>query len=171
MLPVDINRLYTLEAKLAYADMRNSLGSVDDETGRRVVVRGERELLGRRRRCPRFTARTIAAGRSQQATRRSGFAVRRDFRRAAVDEPFANFFFGGFGNNYVDHGNEKRYREYYSFPGADLNAIPGRNFVKSTVEWNLPPMRSAACRHAGLLRHVAAAGVLRRRACHEPRRA
>ena len=27
-------------------------------------------------------------------------------------EPFANFFFGGFGNNYVDHQDPKRYREY-----------------------------------------------------------
>ena len=38
-------------------------------------------------------------------------------RRAIAHEPFANFFFGGFGNNYVDHGDEKRYREYYSLPG------------------------------------------------------
>ena len=27
------------------------------------------------------------------------------------DEPFANFYFGGFGNNWVDHREEKRYRE------------------------------------------------------------
>ena len=55
--------------------------------------------------------------------------------------PFANFFFGGFGNNYVDVRNEKRYREYYALPGADLNEIDGRNFAKATVEWNLPPWR------------------------------
>ena len=29
----------------------------------------------------------------------------------------------------------------YSFPGAELNEIGGRNFVKSTIEWNLPPWR------------------------------
>ena len=55
--------------------------------------------------------------------------------------PFANFYFGAFGNNYVDHGEEHRYREYYAFPGVDLNQIAGRNFAKSTVEWNLPPWR------------------------------
>ena len=55
--------------------------------------------------------------------------------------PFANFFFGGFGNNYVDHGDEKRYRHFESFPGAELNEIGGRNFVKATLEWNLPPWR------------------------------
>ena len=47
------------------------------------------------------------------------------------DDPFANFYFGGFGNNYVDHRDEKRYREYYAFPGVELNEIGGRNFVKS----------------------------------------
>ena len=44
-------------------------------------------------------------------------------------DPFANFFFGGFGNNYVDRGDEKRYRDTYSLPGAELNEIGGRNFV------------------------------------------
>ncbi len=34
------------------------------------------------------------------------------------DEPFANFYFGGFGNNWVDHLTVRRYREYYSFPGS-----------------------------------------------------
>src|SRR5205823_7736341 len=61
-------------------------------------------------------------------------------------DPFANFFFGAFGNNYVDRGDEKRYRQYFSFPGAGLNEIAGRNFLKSTAEWNLPPLRF---RHAG----------------------
>jgi hypothetical protein len=56
------------------------------------------------------------------------------------EEPFANFYFGGFGNNYVDHQTEQRYREYYSLPGAELNEIGGRNFTKSMVEWNLPPL-------------------------------
>ena len=70
------------------------------------------------------------AARCRPPTRRSGFAVRPASRRSDRDEPFANFFFGGFGNNYVDHGDEKRYREYYSFPGADLNEIGGRNFVQ-----------------------------------------
>jgi hypothetical protein len=46
----------------------------------------------------------------------------------------------------VDAGNEKRYREFSSFPGAAIDEIAGRNFVKALVEWNLPPLR---LRHAG----------------------
>ena len=55
--------------------------------------------------------------------------------------PYANFFFGGFGNNYVDYHDEKRYREYWSLPGAPLNGVAGRTFLKGTAEWNLPPVR------------------------------
>ncbi len=57
------------------------------------------------------------------------------------EDPFANFYFGGFGNNYIDHQDEKRYREYYSFPGVELNQIGGTNFGKLMLEWNLPPVR------------------------------
>jgi hypothetical protein len=57
------------------------------------------------------------------------------------EEPYANFYFGGFGNNWVDHLSEKRYRAQYSFPGVELNEVAGRNYVKSMLEWNLPPLR------------------------------
>lgn len=54
---------------------------------------------------------------------------------------FVKFFFGGFGNNWIDCLEEKRFREHYSFPGADLNAIGGKNYAKGTLEWTLPPLR------------------------------
>jgi hypothetical protein len=54
--------------------------------------------------------------------------------------PFANFYFGGFGNNWVDHQEARRYREYYSFPGVELNQIGGQNFGKLLAEWVLPPV-------------------------------
>ncbi len=57
------------------------------------------------------------------------------------NDPFGNFYFGGFGNNYIDAATEKRYREYYSFPGTELNAIGGTNYGKLMLEWNLPPLR------------------------------
>ncbi len=57
----------------------------------------------------------------------------------ARTDPYANFYFGGFGNNYVDRRNVKRYREYDSFPGFEINEISGRSFARSMLEWNLPP--------------------------------
>jgi hypothetical protein len=57
------------------------------------------------------------------------------------DEPFANVFFGGFGNNVVDRHDPKRYREVTAFPGVELNAIAGSSFAKALVEAQLPPWR------------------------------
>ena len=57
------------------------------------------------------------------------------------DDTFANFFFGGFQNNYVDHLNPKRYRNYDTFPGVDISSIGGTDFGKAMVELTLPPWR------------------------------
>jgi len=56
-------------------------------------------------------------------------------------DSFANFYFGGFGNNYVDHRIVQRYREYYAFAGKDIASIDGTNFGKLMLEWTLPPAR------------------------------
>ena len=140
---VDVRRLAAANVALGFSDVRNSLGSVDDETGMTWTLGGDAQYVNRTF-IPRFRAdfaRGVAlpAGHSSIWFRQSaGFSPR---TRAL---PFANFYFGGFGNNYVDTGNEKRYRESYAFPGIDLNEIGGRNFVKSMVELNLPPVRFAA---------------------------
>jgi hypothetical protein len=57
------------------------------------------------------------------------------------DNELSSFYFGGFGNNWVDHGDEKRYRSWWSFPGEEINAVAGRSFAKVMAEWNLPPLR------------------------------
>ena len=54
---------------------------------------------------------------------------------------FSNYYFGGFGNNWIDHKNSQRYREFYSFPGTKLNSIEAQNYVKLLFEWDLPPIR------------------------------
>jgi hypothetical protein len=56
-------------------------------------------------------------------------------------EPLNNFYFGGFGNNWIDHQSVDRYREYYAFPGIELNELAGTNYVKLLLEWELPPVR------------------------------
>ncbi len=61
-----------------------------------------------------------------------------------------NYYFGGFGNNYVDDGEIKRYRKFYSMPGFEIDAISARDFVKSVAEWNLPPIRFESVGSPGL---------------------
>jgi len=139
-VPVDVSRLYAVNAALTLADVRNSLGHVDDETGTKASVAFEGQAPD-----GRFVAKLLGT-----FDRGVGLPLRHSslWLRTAAGmspssraNPFANFFFGGFGNNYVDVRDEKRYRAYYALPGADLNEIDGRNFTKATVEWTLPPWR------------------------------
>jgi hypothetical protein len=57
------------------------------------------------------------------------------------NEPFANFFFGGFGNNWVDHRAARQFRDVESFPGIDINAVGGATYGRVQGEWTLPPLR------------------------------
>lgn len=53
----------------------------------------------------------------------------------------ANWYFGAFGNNYVDDREVRRYRKFFSFPGFDIDELSSQNFAKTVLEWNLPPIR------------------------------
>ncbi len=139
-VPVRVDRLYSFGGDLTYADARASLGNVDDEKGVRWSLVSQNDIVDSKL----FTKAHATYDRGMALPiAHSSVWIRSaaGFSPQSPDEPFANFFFGGFGNNYVDHQAEKRYREYYALPGAALNEIGGRNFVKSTVEWNLPPLR------------------------------
>jgi hypothetical protein len=138
-VPVSVDSLLSASAELNYSDLRSSLGSVDDEKGQRWTTR----LIADRANGTLAT-RAYATYDVGVATPMNHSSV---WMRSAAGyspqqpgNPFANFYFGAFGNNYVDYRDEKRYRDYYAFPGLPLNAIGGRNFVKSTIEWNLPPV-------------------------------
>ena len=137
---VDVDRLLTFQAALSYTDVRNSLGYVDDETGRKwsLVAQAQR-VEGAP--VPRFFGsydRGFALPIGHSSLWFRGAA---GFSPSSRDDPFANFYFGGFGNNYVDHADEKRYRRVLQLSGFELNEVPGRNFLRGTIEWNLPPWR------------------------------
>jgi hypothetical protein len=132
------SRLVTTEAGLYYADVRKSRGAVDDEKGLLANVVGLVNYADDRAR-PQLRAGLdigipLPMGHSSLWLRNvAGVAD------GARDDPYASFFFGGFGNNYVDAHTEKRYREYYAFPGFGINEINGRSFGRTMLEANLPP--------------------------------
>ena len=136
----DIDSLVQGLVSLSYSNQRASLGAVDYEKGLTAVAFvGATQVDGDL--IPGFVG-TIDYGIPLPAPHTSVWL--RSSVGANVgdlDDPFANFYFGGFGNNWVDHGDAKRYRAFFSFPGVELNEIPGRNFVKSMLEFNLPPVR------------------------------
>ncbi len=122
-----------------YTDVRRSLGAVDDEKGLAwaLVLRGHRvndETPAQLRGNFDYGIALPIAHSSVWLRSAAGIGT------GSRDNPVANFYFGGFGNNYVDSGNVKRYREYYSMPGFEIDEISALNFARQMVEWNLPPI-------------------------------
>ncbi|HUR33155.1 MAG TPA: hypothetical protein VM032_05125 [Vicinamibacterales bacterium] len=148
-IAVDVTRLATLTGDLTYANVRSSLGSVDDEAGVRwsMIARGDRVNGATFTRLHATSDLGIPLPIPHSSLWLRGSAGLSPQDR---NEPFANFYFGGFGNNHVDYRDPKRYREYVSFPGTGINDIGGRNFLKGTAEWNLPPLRFSRAGSPGI---------------------
>lgn len=139
-VPTDFDSELATRARLSYSDLRQSLGAVDDEKGLKwdAVFAGDR-VKGKS--FPKLLSDldlgfALPLKHSSIWLRSSG-----GYSSGDREEPFANFYFGAFGNNWVDHREEKRYRDWYSFPGVEINEIGGPNYLKSMLEWNLPPLR------------------------------
>jgi hypothetical protein len=132
------DKFLTVDARLNYSFVRRTLGGVEPEQGVKWQLLAQNHYVNRKV-FPRVFAnfdygKLLPIDHSSLWLRSSlgcSFGDR--------DEPFANFYFGGFGNNWIDYQEAQRYREYYSFPGVELNAIGGRNYGKMMLEWTLPP--------------------------------
>jgi hypothetical protein len=135
--PVD--RLVTVEVGLHYSLLRRSLGAVDDEKGL------DWELVLDANGVHSDVIPSIRAG------LRLGFPLPLPhsslwFASAAGlsggdrGDPFATFYFGGFGNNYVDSRSIQRYREHFSFPGFSIDEVGGHSFARQMVEAKFPPL-------------------------------
>ncbi|HKX06029.1 MAG TPA: hypothetical protein VJX71_26290, partial [Methylomirabilota bacterium] len=137
--PVD--RLLSFSADLAYRSLRRSLGAVEDELGTsaRAAVYGH------------YVRGTLFPLLQLEASH--GFLLPLNhsslwFRTSAGSalagnrgDPFARFFFGGFGNNWVDYRSIRQFREIESFAGLGINDVGGASYAKAQVEWVLPPLR------------------------------
>ncbi len=132
-------RLLTAEAGLRYTDVRRSLGAVDDEKGLAWSII--------------YTGNETLGATSPQLRGNIDYGIALPFPNSSVwlrtaggiadgahNPTLANFYFGAFGNNYVDDKSIKRYREYYSLPGFGIDEVSGLHFVKELVELNPPPV-------------------------------
>ena len=134
------SKFLTGKISLTYSRLERSLGAVDDEKG----IHWQLASLGNyvnQSFYPRVYG-TLDYG-FLTPLRNSPVWIRSSLGKSFGDraQPFTDFYFGGFGNNYVDHLATSRYREYFSFPGVNLDQIGATDFAKSMVEWNLPPLR------------------------------
>ena len=134
------DRLTEAEFGLVYRHPRGSIGKVDDETGYLwSLLTHAYEAEGKV--TPSVFGQLDVGW--QLPVRHSSVWLRTGAGVASGDrdDPLANAYFGGFGNNYVDNGEVKRYRELLSMPGYEIDALNGRSFVKGMLELNLPPIR------------------------------
>jgi hypothetical protein len=126
-------------AGLSYSNMQKSLGAIEDESGVQWDVNGQVNAT-----FPELFPQVwgeYARG-FLLPLRNSSLWIRSSAGGAfgAASDPFANFYFGAFGNNWVDKGNISRYREYYSFPGVAIDQIGANSFAKGMAEWDLTPL-------------------------------
>ncbi|MCC6377963.1 MAG: hypothetical protein IT519_04015 [Burkholderiales bacterium] len=133
------DQLTTVEGGLFYSDVRRSIGAVDDEQGYAwsavaIVNRTGGETLWQLR--GNFDYGWALPLPNSSIWLRTAGGIATDNR----DNPVAPFYFGGFGNNYVDNGAVKRYRQFDSYPGFEINELSGLTFVRPLLEWNLPPV-------------------------------
>jgi hypothetical protein len=134
------DRSLALSTALSYQDLGATLGATDYEKGVKSSLVADDNLVNSKH-FPRVYA-NLDYG-LVLPIEHTSIWLRASAGHAFGDreDPFANFYFGGFGNNWVDHLDIRRYREYYSFPGAELNAVEGRNYGKLLLECLLPPIR------------------------------
>lgn len=133
------SRLMTGKLALHYTDVKRSIGAVDDEKGLNWDLeldanRVSGQIIPQLRGDLDWGLALPLANSSVWLRSAAGTAS------GNRDNPVANYYFGGFGNNYIDDGNVKRYHEYYSLPGFGINQISALSFVREMVEWNLPPI-------------------------------
>jgi hypothetical protein len=139
-IAASFDQLLAANMSLNYKNLRKSLGAIEDEKGPAWNVNFDGNYVNRKL----FPLLHASFDRGFLLSRHhSSLWLRSSAGYAFGDrhEPFANFYFGGFGNNWIDYQEAQRYREYYSFPGAKLNAIGGTNYGKLMLEWTLPPLR------------------------------
>ncbi len=155
--------LATLRLAAHYENIDKSLGAVDNEQGYQLngVLRADYshgETFPKGRIGADFGVALPWQHSSLWLYSSAGYGV--GDKNDALDY----FYFGAFGNNYVDDGEVKRYRDFDSFPGFAIDEISARSFLKSMAEWNLPPIRfsdvGSPAFYLSSLRPAAFAGVL-----------
>jgi hypothetical protein len=143
-------------AELRYKNLRSSIGASDAELGHQWwlgasvnTVRFARPSGSTWTRFP-FVDGGLDVGHPIPGFRNSSVWLRTAAGLSSGDSnsPFANFYFGGFGNNGLDVGEPRRYRDPQQFPGAGIDGIAGTNYARAMLDWNLPALRF---RRAGTL--------------------
>jgi hypothetical protein len=121
--------------------LRKTLGGIDDETGFSWDI-SHTTYLAKGDFYPSFVS-SQSVGFLVPFFRNTSFWIRNSIGQSLGDRAssLSHFYFGGFGNNYVDWQPSEQYRNALSFPGARIDEIPAYNYVKTMGELCLFPIR------------------------------
>lgn len=143
-IPTDVDELYRASARLTYESSRKSIGGLEPEKGIRFELSALDQYVVADVDSDHFPRLWMDFDYGFPVPiEHSSVWVRASagYSRGGPEEEFANFYFGAFGNNWVDHGTVRRFRDYYSFPGLEIDELPGRDYGRAVLEWQLPPVR------------------------------
>ncbi|NIV71894.1 hypothetical protein GWN26_05645, partial [Candidatus Saccharibacteria bacterium] len=133
-----------LQSSVNSDNVRRSIGNVDDESGPRWTVTGM--FFG----VEPFDHFEFVGGVHSEFGYFTPWAwphnilhikLSGGYRYTKDDLSIGKFYFGGFGNRYLDKGSVKQYRKVFRFPGIPIYSLPGERFVKGMFEHTLPPIR------------------------------
>ena len=162
-VPASADTIYSTDFKLDYTDTDKSLGAVDHEKGYRWELAwgsdfADSEFFPKARAGFDFG---FPIGWEHSSL---WFYSSAGLTGGDALNPLTPFYFGGFKNNYLDDKETKRYREYHTMPGFEIDEIAARSFAKSVAEWNLPPIRfeefGTPSLYLGSIRSALFAGIL-----------
>jgi hypothetical protein len=130
----------TYGASLDFKSFGKTIGGVEEEKGVRWSLEAVDNYVNKHH-IPRYTGAFDGGFLTPVDHMSLWFRTAIGNSHGEANEPFANFYFGGFGNNWVDYRDVNRYRDYESFPGVEIDEVGGTTFGKLMVELALPPQR------------------------------
>jgi WD40 repeat protein len=142
------DKLVTSDVTLSYKHTRASIGAADYEKGHLLRLEFSANTVrfsglgGTRWRTFPFAMAGVDVGTPLPLRNASAWLhAAAGGSNGDPTQPFATTYFGSFGNNVVDHGEPKRFRDYTSLPGFEIDQVAGRTFSRAQLELDLPALR------------------------------
>lgn len=137
----DVNSFQTASIFYEYKKTRSSLGSVMPERG--IVAGADASAYLVNGKLYPSVNGNLELGINMPFIRNTCLWLRNNIGQNFGDAGtvFGNTYFGGFGNNWVDYREPNQYRKLTTMPGAPIDDISARSYLKSTAELGLRPVR------------------------------
>lgn len=136
-----ISSLQHATARYTTSKLRRTLGGIDDEKGYKMSFSLSSYYAGNR--FFPYLSSSRDFGFLVPGIRNTSFWIRnilgQSFGRRG--DALSGFYLGGFRNNYVDWREARQYRTDLAFPGADIDQIRAKQYMRTMLELNTRPIR------------------------------